>query len=80
MKHVQHTGTFTAYSETGREYAIHIYTEFDDARTHEDPYGVVAGVQTFRTPEGLEVYRRAKGEYQVAQTGVILRSDAPDAP
>ena len=80
MKHTRHTGTFTAYSETGREYVIHIYTEYDDARTRADPYGIVAGVQTFRTPEGLAVHRRTKGEYEVTPTGIILRSDAPDAP
>ena len=80
MKHVQHTGTFTAVSDAGRAYTIHIYTEYEDARTPAEPFGFVVGAQSFRTPEGLEVYRRAQGEYQVAQTGIVLRSDAPDAP
>ena len=80
MKHLRHTGTFSARSEFGREYTIHIYTEFSDVRAREAPSEIVGGVQELRTPEGLVVTRLAKGEYQVAQTGVRLRSDAPDAP
>ena len=80
MKHVRHTGTFTARSNSGRETIIHIYTRFEDACTPEDPYAVVAGANEFRTPEGLAVTRLAQGEYQVAQTGVRLHSDDPNAP
>jgi hypothetical protein len=41
---------------------------------------VVAVGDEFRTPEGLAVTRLAQGAYQVAQTGLRLSSDDPDAP
>ncbi len=80
MNHLRQTGTFAARSEFGREYTIHIFTEFSDVRARAAPTAIVGGRQELRTPEGLVVTRLAQGEYQVAQTGVRLRSDDPDAP
>ena len=80
MKHTRPTGTFTARTAAGREQILHIYTRFEDAATPEDRYAVVAVGDEFRTPEGLAVTRLAKGAYQVAQTGLRLYSDDPDAP
>ena len=80
MKHVRHTGAFTARTPSGREQIIHIYTRFEDAATPEDRSAVVAVGDEFRTPEGLAVTRLAKGEYQVAQTGLRLHADDPEAP
>ena len=80
MKHVRHTGTFTAHTAAGREQILHIYTRFEDAATPEDRSAVVVVGDEFRTPEGLAVTRLAKGEYRVAQTGLRLSTDDPDAP
>lgn len=41
---------------------------------------MVEGLKELRTPDGLHVNRLGRGEYQIVQTGVSLRSNSPDAP
>jgi hypothetical protein len=75
------TGTFPATGDDGCHYTVHIYSEYIDT-TAEDTsqQGAVEAMRIFKTAEGLSVTYRKKGEYQILQTGVILRSDSPDAP
>jgi putative component of toxin-antitoxin plasmid stabilization module len=74
------TGRFTASGDDGRQYTVYIYTDVIDAGTFGDPNAVVEGLKELRTSDGMAVNHRQKGEYQVVQTGVVLRSSSPDAP
>jgi hypothetical protein len=75
------TGTFPATGNDGRQYTVHVYSEYIDASAEDtDQQGETEAVRIFKTAEGLNVTYRKKGEYQILQTGVVLRSDAPDAP
>ena len=73
------SGTFQARGDDGREYTVLIVTEYLREGTYDDPHGVVEGSKGLRTAEGAEVKRLRKGEYQLVDSGGILRSDAPDA-
>ena len=50
------------------------------AGTVENPSVEVEGMEELKTFEGMAVTRLEKGKYQIAQTGIIIRSDLPDAP
>jgi hypothetical protein len=76
----KYNGSFPATGDDGRQYTVCIYTDFIDAANSEDPNAVAEGLKELRTSDGMAVRRRDKGEYQVVQTGVILRSYSPDAP
>ncbi len=74
------TGQFTATGDDGRRYTIYIYTDFIDAGHFGNPNAVVEGMKELLTSDGMAVNRHQKGEYQIVQTGLMLRSNAPDAP
>ena len=73
-------GQFIATDEKGRRYTILIYTNIIKAGTFEDPSMEVEGIKELKTFEGMAVNRLEKGKYQIVQSGIIVRSDSPDAP
>ncbi len=73
-------GQFIATDENGRRYTILIYTNVAKAGTLENPSMEVEGMEELKTFEGMAVNRLEKGKYQIAQTGIIIRSDSPNAP
>ena len=73
-------GQFIATDENGRRYTILIYTNIIKAGKVENPSGGIEGETELRTFEGMAVNRLEKGKYQIAQTGIIVQSDSPDAP
>lgn len=76
----EHTGTFEAVGSDGVRYMVFVYTNLINVRSQENPHDVIEGLKELRTSEGFSVNRTRKGEYQVVQTGITLRSDSPDAP
>jgi hypothetical protein len=74
---IQHTRTFTATELYGKRYTIHVYKD----RKHIAGFGgasaIVDGLNMLKTSDGLSVRRIAKGEYEIVQTGVRLRSTDP---
>ena len=74
-------GQFIATDENGRRYTILIFTNVIKAGTLENPsMEEVEGMEELKTFEGMAVNRLEKGKYQIAQTGIIVQSDSPDAP
>jgi hypothetical protein len=73
-------GQFIATDENGRRYTILIFTNVVKAGTLENPSMEVEGMEELKTFEGMAVNRLEKGKYQIAQTGIIVRSDSPNAP
>jgi putative component of toxin-antitoxin plasmid stabilization module len=74
------TGSFSATGDDGRQYEVYIYTNFIKAGTFGDPNAVVEGLKELRTSDGMAINRLQQGEYEIVQTGVVLRSSSPDAP
>ena len=73
-------GQFIATDEKGRRYTILIYTNVIKAGTLENPSMEVEGKEELTTFEGMAVNRLEKGKYQIVQTGIIVKSDSPNAP
>ena len=73
-------GQFIATDENGRRYTILIFTNVIKAGTLENPSMEEEGMEELKTFEGMAVNRLEKGKYQIVQTGIIVRSDSPDAP
>jgi hypothetical protein len=73
-------GQFIATDENGRRYTILIFTNVVKAGTLENPSMEGEGMEELKTFEGMAVNRLEKGKYQIAQTGIIVQSDLPDAP
>lgn len=76
----EYTSSFWATGDDGSEYSIDVFTDIIDVGTFSDPIATVEGLKELRTSDGLAVNRNRKGVYQVVQTGVMLRSCAPEAP
>ena len=74
------TQEFTATDEEGTEYRLLLYQDFVPAHTFDNPSAVVPGLTRILTEDGESVNRVKKGEYEIVQTGVRLRSSDPDAP
>jgi hypothetical protein len=74
------TKSFDAVGNDGRQYTVDVYTNFIPAPNFEDPGAEVEGLKRLQTSSGLLINYLSPGEYQIVQTGVILRSAAPDAP
>ena len=72
-------GQFIATDENGRRYTILIFTNVIKAGTLENPSMEVEGMEELKTFEGMTVNRLEKGKYQIAQTGIIIQSDSPNA-
>lgn len=75
----RHTGTFIARGSDGRDYTVHVYTEYISAGSFDDPDAVIEGMKGLHTSTGQRVNRLGKGQYQIVSTGVALRSDSPEA-
>jgi hypothetical protein len=74
------TDSFPARGDDGRDYIIDIYTDFARAPSPEDPHAETAGLQSLRLRDrGTPVHWKEKGVYETS-IGLILRSDAPNAP
>jgi hypothetical protein len=73
-------GQFIATDENGRRYTILIFTNVVKAGTLENPSMEVEEMEELKTFEGMAVNRLEKGKYQIAQTGIIIQSDSPNAP
>lgn len=73
------SGTFRARGDDGREHTVLVVSEYLRGGTYDDPHAVVEGPKVLRTADGARVRRLGKGEYQLEDTGEILRSDASDA-
>ena len=76
----EHTLTFTAKSEDGREFTIYQFTDLVDTGTRGDPNAAVEGLKDLVTSEGDSVNRIEKGKYEIVQQGLRLTSDDADAP
>ena len=74
------TDSFSATGNDGLQYTVYIYTDFINAGSFEDPNAIVKGIKELRTSDGMLVKRRKQGEYEIVQTGVVLRSNSPQAP
>jgi hypothetical protein len=74
------TGIFTARGDDGQSYTIYEYTDFIEARSHDDPTAQSPGLTELRTRDGMAVNWRGKGVYQILTTGVILKSTVAGAP
>ncbi|MGA2228190.1 MAG: hypothetical protein ABSH41_27465 [Syntrophobacteraceae bacterium] len=75
------TGSFKADGDDGRQYTVCIYSAFADAGQFGGPkVEVEVGAKELRTTGGKIVRYVQKGEYEIVETGVILRSNSPGAP
>ncbi len=74
------TGSFLAEGGDGRQHLVNVYADVVDVGTRADPAATGPGEKRFRTSGGQTVTRLEKGLYQVVETGVLLRSNSPDAP
>jgi hypothetical protein len=57
------TSTFTAEGDDGRQYTVHVFTEFIPAGSHDDPGAVVEGLRELRTSAGQAVNYLGPGVY-----------------
>ena len=74
------TGTFTARGDDGREYTVYIRrTPSKNVGSRDDLGAMLEGINSYELSDGSPVNRRDKGVYEIVSTGVILRSDSPDA-
>jgi hypothetical protein len=71
--------SFTAWDERGNRIILHEWEPVGDNKDREEAKSSLAP-HLFRTSSGRLVNRIAKGEYQMAQTGAIIRSTDTDAP
>ena len=79
-RYKKHAGSVRAVEVGGNEHILHICTTMIEVPTRGDLNAEIEGMKELRTDEGLAVNRLGKGEYEIVQTGEILRSQAPDAP
>jgi len=77
---IRQSGKFSAVGDDGHEYIVLIYTDIIDVGHLVDPTATIKGLKSLQTVDGMAVNRREKGEYEIVETGVILRSSAADAP
>jgi len=71
--------TFEASDNQGTTHTLRVYQSQVSAATR-GRNATISGMKRIVTIEGLSVNRRAKGEYEIVQTGKIVRSTASDAP
>ncbi|PXX87834.1 hypothetical protein [Halomonas heilongjiangensis] len=77
---VRYDGSFVAHDNEGNQYVINIYTDIIDAGTFEDPNATREGLKRLISENGSNVNHLEREKYQIVQTGVVVRSDDPDAP
>ncbi len=76
----KHTRSFDAIDEDGNAHTLHCYQEMIDAGTFDNPNATIPGLMEIETDDGRKVNHKGKGEYEIVQTGQILRTSDPDAP
>jgi len=74
------TNRFSARDAGGKVYTIFVYTTSTSSPVLNGPSMDIPGQNEFELTDGSLVYQMGEGQYEIAATGVILRSDAPDAP
>jgi hypothetical protein len=76
---IKQIGSFIATDNTGRQQTI---LKFADVLNidHFEGNASAVGIQSLRTASGQAVNRITQGEYQIVPSGLILRSNSPDAP
>lgn len=72
LKRTVEIGRFRAKSDSGKEYTIVEFQDFLSARTHDNPYGEVAGLKELRTTTGLFVNFINDNTFKIVTTGEIL--------
>jgi len=77
----RHVGTFTAWDGRARRYTIHHYIEGTAAGSKSNPHATTDSVHAFKTSDGRDVRRIAKGSYVIVDRlgDVPVHSDSPDA-
>jgi hypothetical protein len=71
---------FSATDDHGRRYRLLVWQEYVSTATRSDPSHLSPSMKYITTEDGESVNRLEKGQYEMAHTGVILRSSDPDAP
>lgn len=80
-KYTKHTGTFTARAQDGREFAICIFTYYDETGSFGGKREPVEGQKSLKTSDGNKVDRIEKGKYRIIGPEEIhIFSDDPNAP
>jgi len=79
-KVTEHTGTFAAHSEDGREFTVFIFTEYHEGHTSDGAYRT-EGLKKLRTSDGDAVNRTAEGKYRIVGVEELdIFSEDPNAP
>jgi hypothetical protein len=74
------TNAFTAQAEDGKEYHLLVMTEFLGVTGEGKQKRSILGSSFLRTQDDREVVRLDKGRYSIPSIGVVLTTDAADAP
>ena len=74
----ERTNPFRAVGSDGKGYIVDVVINYIGALS--TPHAVIEGKIEYRTSNGFEVMRVAKGMYVVPLTRVTLRPTSPDAP
>lgn len=72
--------SFEAWDGRGITHTLHVYQKQISAATRGDPTATIPGMKRIVTSDGDSVNWRGRGEYEIVQTGEILRSTESDAP
>jgi hypothetical protein len=72
--------TFQALDDQGDSHTLCVYQAQVPVATRANPSATMPGMKRLVTDDGQSVKRRAKGEYEIEQTGQILRSKDSGAP
>ena len=83
LKRIEHTGTFSAVANDGKEYTVYELTEIlgvSGGMRGRDTE--VEGFKSLKTSNGEHVNRLEKGKYEIVSAfgNIPLTSDAPKAP
>ena len=73
-------GAFDAIGDDGQGYRINIYHRQDPGQDYVGAVPPHVASITLRTMIGQLLNRTAEGVYLIRETGVVLRSDAANAP
>jgi hypothetical protein len=73
MKRVEHTGSFRAVDQFGREHVVHAYVTFARAGSSDDPRAEVKVMTDLVLADGTHVNRTPKGGYQTFDGRLNLR-------
>ena len=78
MKHIQ---PFEAKDDQGNVYTLHVNQKMIDVGTRKNPNAVAPVQKQIQTDDGKTVnHTNKQGVYEIAISGIILRSDDPNAP